>query len=68
MVDVVSCRVLLDRIQFTLIHGPNTPGAYAVLLFIASDFASVIGHIHNWLLFLLRLCVVFLSGVTVGSY
>ena len=39
--------------QFTLIHGPNIPGSYAVLFFIASDFTSITMHIHNWVLFLL---------------
>ena len=45
-----------------MIHGPNIPGFYAVLLFTASDFASITSHIHNWvLLFWLRLFI--LSGV-----
>ena len=26
-----------DHFQFTLIHGPDTPGSYAALFFIASD-------------------------------
>ena len=34
-----------------LTHGPNIPGSYAILLFIASDFTSIICHIHNWVLF-----------------
>ena len=38
-----------------LIHGPNIPGSYAILLFTASDFASITSHIHNWVLFLLWL-------------
>ena len=33
------------------------------LLFIASDFASITSHIHNWLLFLLLFHLFILSGV-----
>ena len=45
-------------------HGPNIPGSYAILLFTASDFSSIISHIHNWVLFLLWLHLFSLSGVT----
>ena len=48
---------------FTLIHGPNIPGSYAILLFTASDFPSITCYIHNWVLFLLWLCLFILSGV-----
>ena len=34
-----------------------------MLLFIASDLASITSHIHNWVLFLLWLCLFILSGV-----
>ena len=61
-VDVHSCR-LLDHFQFALIHGPNIPGSYAILLFTASDFTSITSHIHNWVLFLLWLHLFILSGV-----
>ena len=44
---------LSDLVQFALIHGPNIPGSYAILLSIASDLASITSHIHNWILFLL---------------
>ena len=54
--------LLFNHFQFTLIHGPNIPGPYAIL-FTASDFTSVTSHIHNWALFLLWLCLFFLSGV-----
>ena len=40
------------------------PRSYAVLLFTASDFASITSHFHNWMLFLLWLCLFILSGVT----
>ena len=44
--------LLFDHFQFALIHGPNIPGSYAILLFTALDLASVTSHIHNWVLFL----------------
>ena len=55
--------ILFDHFQFALIHGPNIPGSYAVLLFTASDLASIPSHIHNWELFLLWLHLFILSGV-----
>ena len=54
---------LFDHFQFALIHGPDIPGSYAILLFTASDLASITSHIHNWLLFLLWLHPFILSGV-----
>ena len=33
-----------------LIHGPDIPGSYAILLFTALDLASIISHIHSWVL------------------
>ena len=62
MVDVHSCHLLFDHLQFALIHGPNIPGSYAILLFTASDFTSITSHIHNWVLFLLWLHPFILSG------
>ena len=44
----ISCLITLI---FTLIHGPNIPGSYAILLFTASDFTSFTCHIQNWALF-----------------
>ena len=32
-VSVHSCHLLLDHVQFTLIHGPNIPGSYVILFF-----------------------------------
>ena len=58
-----SCHLLFDHFQFALIHGPNIPDTYAILLFIASDLASITSHIHNWVLFLLWLHPFILSGV-----
>ena len=59
----MSCRVLLDHFQFTLIHGPNIPGSYAILSFTTSHFTSITSHIHSWVLFLLWLHLFILSGV-----
>ena len=53
--DVHSCHLLFEHFQFALIHGPDIPGSYAILLFTASDLASITSHIHNWVLFLLWL-------------
>ena len=52
-----------DHFQFTLIHGPDIPGSYAILLFTASDLASITSHIHIWILFLLCLHHFILSGI-----
>ena len=51
------------KYRFTVIHGPNILGSYAILFFTASDFTSITCHIHNWVLFLLWLCLFILSGV-----
>ena len=58
-----TCHLLFDHFQFTLIHGSNIPGSYALLFFTASDFTSINSHIHSWALFLLWLCLFILSGV-----
>ena len=46
-----SCHPLFDHFQFALIHGPNIQGSYAILLFTASDLASITSHVHNWVFF-----------------
>ena len=61
--DIHSCHLLFDHFQFALIPGPNIPGSYAILLFIASDLASITSPIHNWVLLLLWLHPFILSGV-----
>ena len=61
--SVHSWRLLFDHFQFALIHGPNITGSYAILLFTASDLASITSHIHSWMLFLLWLHPFILSGV-----
>ena len=40
-------------VQFTLIHGPNISGSYAILFFTASNFSFTTRHIHSWALFAL---------------
>ena len=47
-IDVHFCHLLLDHIQFTLIHGPNVPSSYAILFFTALDFTFTTRHIHSW--------------------
>ena len=56
----ISCSITSI---FTLIHGPNILGSYAILFFTASDFTSFTSHIQNWALFLLWLSFFILSGV-----
>ena len=45
---MLTQHFLFDRIQFTLIHGPNIPGSYAVLFFIASDSTFPTIYIRCW--------------------
>ena len=59
-VEVETCWM---PFQFALIHGPDIPGSYAVLLFTVSDLASITSHIHNWVLFLLWLHPFILFGI-----
>ena len=40
-------NLLLDHVQFTLFHGPEIPGSYTMLFFIAMHFAFT-RHIQNW--------------------
>ena len=62
-ISMFTCRILLDHFRFALIHGPNIPGSYVILLFISLDITSITSHFHNCLLFLLWLCLFILSGV-----
>ena len=55
--------ISFDHFQFALIHGPDIPGSYAILLFTASELASITSHIHSWVFFLLWLHPFILSGV-----
>ena len=54
----------LTTSNFVLIHEPNIPDYNAILPFTASDLTSITSHIHNWVLFLLWLCLFVLSGVS----
>ena len=56
-----TLATLFDHFQFALIHGPDIPGSYAILLLTASDFASI-NQLH-WVFFLLWLHPFILSGV-----
>ena len=60
-VDIHSCHLLLDHLQFTLIQGPRIPGFYAILFFTASGFTFTTRHIHNWTFPLCPRCFI-LSG------
>ena len=53
----------LEYSWFALVHGPNIPGSYAILLFTSSDLASITSRIHSWVLFLFWLHPFILSGV-----
>ena len=53
---------LFDHFQFTLIHGPNVPGSYAILFLTALDFTSITSHVRSWVLFLLWLSLFTPSG------
>ena len=58
-----TLAISFDHFQFALIHAPNIPGSYAILLFTASDLAFITSNIHNWVFFLLWLHPFILSGV-----
>ena len=36
--SMFTLAISFDHFQFTLIHGPNIPGSYAILFFTASEF------------------------------
>ena len=72
--DFLECRCSLlssplwpqetwSNFQFALIHGPNIPGSYAILLFTALNLASITSPIHNRVLILLWLHPFILSGI-----
>ena len=56
----ISC---FYHFQFALIHGPDIPGSYAILLLTGLDLASITSHIHKWVLFLFWLHPFILSGI-----
>ena len=61
-IDIHSCHLLLEQIQFTLIHGSTVPGYYAILFFTESDFTFTTGRIHNQVSFTLWPSHFILSG------
>ena len=58
-----TLAISFDHFQLALMHGPNIPGSYAILLFTALDLTSITSHIHSWVLFLVWLHLFTLSGV-----
>ena len=58
-----SLDIYFDHFQFALIHGPNIPGSYGILLFTALEFTSITSHIYNLKLLFLWLCLFILSGI-----
>ena len=59
--------LLFDHFQFTLIHGPNIPGFYAVLFFTTLDFHhQTHPHIHKWASFLVSFRL-FIPSVAIFS-
>ena len=60
---MLTLVISFDHFQFSLIHGPNIPDSYAILLFTASNPTSFSSPIHNWVLFLFWPHPFNLSGV-----
>ena len=48
---MLTLAIFFNPFQFALIHELNFPGSYAILLFIASDLASITSHICSLVLF-----------------
>ena len=46
-----SCHLWLDHVQFTLIHGTNITGSYAIVFFTALGTTFASRHIQNWVSF-----------------
>ena len=61
--NVHSCHLLFHHFQLTLINGPNIPGSYAILFFIASGFTFTIRCICYWVSFLFWFHLFIPSGV-----
>ena len=55
---------MFDHIQFTLIHGPNISGSYAIPFFTASDLTSTTRHTDTWALLPLWPSRFVLTGAT----
>ena len=52
------------KYRFTVIHGPNILGSYAILFFTASDFTFTTRPTHKWVSFLLWPSYLILSGTS----
>ena len=61
--SMFTLAISFDHFQFALIHGPDIPGYYVILLFTALGLAYITSPIHNCVLFLLWLHPFILSGV-----
>ena len=59
---IISLAISFDHFWFTLIHGPNIPGFYIILLFRTSFFTFTSRHLQNCVLFLLWLSIFVPSG------
>ena len=57
-----TLAILFDHFQFSLTHGLNIPGSYAISFFTASIFTFTTRHIHKWVSFLLWLRLFIPSG------
>ena len=60
--DFLSCHLLFDHTQLTLIHGLNIPSSCATLFFIASNLSFTTRYNHNYASFPLWLSLFILSG------
>ena len=60
---MLSKAHLTSHSRISCSRWPNILGTYAILLFTASDLASITSHIHTWVLFFLWLHPFILSGV-----
>ena len=74
---IFTLAISLDHFQFTLIHGPNILSSYAILFFMASDFAFITRNIYNWVLLPLwpsrfvssvSTCLLLFSSSILGTY
>ena len=63
---ILSFCLFILFMEFSRQEYWNIPGSYAILLFTASDLASITNHVHSWVLFLLWLHPFLLSGVISG--
>ena len=53
--SMFTLAISFGHFQFAMIHGPDIPGSYAILVFTALNLASITSHIDSWVVFLLWL-------------